>query len=135
MSAAFSWKDLDSLPWVTRGLWNGSLLVDLASICLAMQQSLALNRLCCYRDRRQRIRNMLGDAEGRPRWSQFFVWQAPPMLLNVGVLLFVIGLIDLIVSDFGTPWSSHDTRVCYQNQLLYGIGAKNADKCSRAWFL
>jgi hypothetical protein len=38
------------------------------------------------------------------------------MLLNVGVLLFIIGLINLVFSNFDTPWSKHDTRVCFEIQ-------------------
>lgn len=90
--------------------------MDLTSISLAMQQSLAMNRLCCYLDRWKRIRLMLGkpkDAQGisKPRWTQLYVWQVPIMLLNIGLILFLAGLVAEIFSHFESPLSSVDVKV------------------------
>jgi hypothetical protein len=116
VSAAFSWRDLDQMFWATKGLWYGSLIVDLTSISLATQQSLALNRICCSSDRFQRIRTMLGtskDGQGisKPRWTQIYVWQVPIMLLNIGLILFLAGLASEIFAHFDYPLSSVDIKV------------------------
>lgn len=87
-------------------------MIDLASICLATQQSLALNRLACYEDGYARIRQMLGGDRTQVRRRQLFVWQAPIMLLNIGVLLFVAGLVRFILSNAGTLWTTSDIKVC-----------------------
>lgn len=116
VSAAFSWRDLEKMFWTTKSLWYGSLIMDLTSISLAMQQSLAMNRLCCYSDRWKRIRLMLGkpkDVHGisKPRWTQLYVWQVPIMLLNIGLVLFLSGLIAEIFSHFESPLSHVDAKV------------------------
>lgn len=113
VTAALSWQDPTSVHWITRGLWYGSILIDMASICLATQQSVALNRLCCYQDRWEKIRRMLGAGPDhtRPHKIQLFVWQAPIMLLNFGVILFVVGLTASFFSDMKTPRTREDEMV------------------------
>ncbi|KAF7531684.1 hypothetical protein G7054_g8630 [Neopestalotiopsis clavispora] len=116
VSAAFSWRDLDQMFWATKGLWYGSLIMDLTSISLATQQSLALNRICCYSDRWARIRAMLGKPQGsqgivRPSWTQIYVWQVPIMLLNIGLILFLAGLASEIFAHFDSPMSFDDAKI------------------------
>ncbi|CEI67905.1 unnamed protein product [Fusarium venenatum] len=62
VAAAFSWQDLKDLSWPTKGLWYGSLIIDLTSICLATQQSLTLHRLSCYTNKCERVREMLSKS-------------------------------------------------------------------------
>lgn len=105
ISAAFSWQPLHQIPWDTAGLWYGALLMTLTSICLATQQAVFLNRLSGYADSPSRIRAILGSQfhpPGRtdtvvvPNWDQLYVWQAPIMLLNISVLLFIVGIVILV---------------------------------------
>ncbi|KAF4415027.1 hypothetical protein F53441_14675, partial [Fusarium austroafricanum] len=59
IAAAFSWRNLDNIAWGTKGLWYGSLVMVLTSICLATQQTLALHRLCCHGQKLQLVQQML----------------------------------------------------------------------------
>jgi len=116
ISAAFSWQSVSESPWSTTSLWYGSLVLDLTAICLATQQSVALNRLSCYRDGPARIRALLGKrkkhlgAAGReeesanicsPRLGQLYVWQTAIMLLNFSILLFTVGLTIFVFDQLG----------------------------------
>lgn len=77
-------------------------MLSLVAICLATQQSVALNRISSYKDCTSRIRSLLGqklvskDSDRSetwvPRMLQLYVWQTPIMLLNFGILAFVVGL-------------------------------------------
>lgn len=96
--------------WLPTGLWYSSLVLDLVAICLATQQSVALNRLSCYKDGLSKIRFVLGhmqpSKDGRPEtWEprrlQLYVWQTPIMLLNFSILLFIIGLSVMIIGAAG----------------------------------
>jgi hypothetical protein len=67
-----------------------------------MQQSVALNRVSSYKDCTSRIRSLLGqslvskDSDRSETWVprklQLYVWQTPIMLLNFGILAFMVGL-------------------------------------------
>lgn len=99
---ALTWPQVQTPSQLPSSLWYGSLVLSLAAICLATQQSIALNRISSYKDYTSRIRSLLGQeivSEDNdksktwvPRKLQLYVWQASIMLLNFGILLFVIGL-------------------------------------------
>jgi len=99
---ALTWSQVQTPSQLPASLWYGSLVLSLTAICLATQQSVALNRISSYKDYASRIRSLLGqeivsqdDDKGKrwvPRKLQLYVWQTSIMLLNFGILLFVIGL-------------------------------------------
>lgn len=92
--------------------------MDLTSICLATQQTLALHRLCCHDSKLEIIRQMLckpttnGAAKAEPRWTQLFLWQSAIMLLNIGIVLFLIGLVIQIITDLSEVYSHENKKVC-----------------------
>ncbi|KAG8354233.1 hypothetical protein FVEN_g7816 [Fusarium venenatum] len=116
VAAAFSWQDLKDLSWPTKGLWYGSLIIDLTSICLATQQSLTLHRLSCYTNKCERVREMLSKSSSyqahpsEAEVTQLYVWQTPIMLLNIGIVLFIIGLAIQIITDLSSTWSPADVK-------------------------
>jgi hypothetical protein len=116
VAAAFSWQGLNELAWLTKGLWYGSLIVDLISICLATQQSLALHRLCCHRDTCERVRNMPSRSPClqtnilEPDYLQLYVWQASIMLLNIGVVAFITGLGIQVMANLSREYSPDDIK-------------------------
>ena len=73
-----------------------------------MQQSVSLSRISSYNNYASRIRDLLGEKllpedndRGEiwvPRILQLYVWQTPIMLLNFGILVFVVGL-GIMVSE------------------------------------
>ena len=99
---ALTWPQAQTPSQLPSGLWYGSLVLSLAAICLAMQQSVALSRLSSYNDYASRIRALLGqkllskDSDRGETWVpsklQLYFWQTPIMLLNFGILVFVVGL-------------------------------------------
>jgi len=115
-------------------------MLDLVAVCLATQQTVALNRLSCYKDGLSRIRLLLGEKlvskeEGQPeRWTprvlQLYVWQTPIMLLNFGVALFVGGLLEMIrgiagqrkVGSWGRDGSKGDGGEVCDSQVLSRCG-------------
>ena len=99
---ALTWPQAQTPSQLPSGLWYGSLVLSLAAICLAMQQSVALSRLSSYNDYASRIRALLGqkllskDSDRGETWVpsklQLYFWQTPIMLLNFGILAFMVGL-------------------------------------------
>lgn len=94
--------------------------MSLTSIATATQQSLALYRLTILPDGLAKIREMLSDddpdADGRfrPRYSQLYIWQAPLLLLNSSVYLFIAGLAVLLWNASklqGYKWQTDETKV------------------------
>ena len=88
--------------------------MGLTSISLATQQGLALSRICCYEDSCQKIQSTLGkhmNDKPVPRRRQLFLWQTPIMLLNIGLLAYVVGLIIQIFAELELVWSSSDIKV------------------------
>lgn len=107
VTGAIAWPSDASTPappWVTKAAWYSSLILGLAAISSAMQQSLTLYRLGCYEDCLPRLRAILGRGHRRAdgstfwtvRWSQMVVWQVPVMLLNFAILLFVGGVVAML---------------------------------------
>lgn len=102
MVQALTWPQAQTPSKLPLGLWYSSLVLSLVAICLATQQSVALNRVSSYKDYDSRIRSLLGykvvwknsdRAEAwTPRKLQLYVWQTPIMHLNFGILGFVFGL-------------------------------------------
>jgi hypothetical protein len=99
---ALTWPQAQTASELPLGLWYSSLVLSLVAICLATQQSVALNRVSSYKDYEARIRSMLGhkvvskDSDRGEAWTprklQLYVWQTPIMHLNFGILGFVVGL-------------------------------------------
>ena len=94
--------------------------MSLTSIATATQQSLALYCLTILPDGLAKIREMLSaddpDADGRfrPRYSQLYIWQAPLLLLNSSVYLFIAGLAVLLWNASklqGYEWETDKTKV------------------------
>jgi hypothetical protein len=99
---ALTWPQAQTASDLPLGLWYSSLILSLVAICLATQQSVALNRVSSYKNYDFRIRSMLGhkvvskDSDRGETWMprklQLYVWQTPIMHLNFGILGFVFGL-------------------------------------------
>lgn len=69
---------------------------------------------------------MLGkpkDAQGisKPRWTQLYVWQVPIMLLNIGLILFLAGLVAAIFNHVESPLSPVDVKVGSNLFLFYSL--------------
>jgi hypothetical protein len=97
-----TWPQAQTASELPLGFWHSSLVISLVAICLATQQSIALNRISSYKDFEARIRSMLGhkvvskDNDRRVAWTprklQLYIWQTPIVHLNFGILGFVVGL-------------------------------------------
>ncbi len=125
---AVTWPQAQTPSKLPLGLWYSSLVLSLVAICLATQQSVALNRTSSYRDCTSRIRSLLGqkllseDSDRSetwvPRMLQLYVWQTPIMLLNFGILAFVIGLGIMVFENInrtdnsGNASTGVDGKVC-----------------------
>lgn len=51
-----------------------------------------------------------GQEPAKPRWTQMYVWQVPIMLLNLGLILFLAGLVSEIFAHFNLPVSHVDIK-------------------------
>jgi len=99
---ALTWPQAQTASDFPLAFWYSSLVLSLVAICLATQQSVALNRVSSYKNYDDKIRSMLGhkvvskDTDRgetwTPRYLQLYVWQTPIMHLNFGILGFFIGL-------------------------------------------
>lgn len=80
---------------VVKGLFLGSLIMVLASIGVANQQSTVLFRLNSNPGGMERLRSSLGQLHGqqwKPSKLQVWIWQAPSLLLIVSIFLFGLGI-------------------------------------------
>jgi hypothetical protein len=97
ISTAISWPAMSEAPWTTQSLYYSALVLSLASIAAASQQSIILYRIGGHDDGLQKLRKLLrkpGSADPKP--LQVYIWQMPIMLLNIAVSLFLVGLFILI---------------------------------------
>ena len=120
IASAFTWPSLQTNTWAIQAIWYSGLVFSLTSIAAATQQSLALYRLAVLPDGLAKIREMPckddPDASGRfqPRYSQLYVWQAPLLLLNSSIYLFIAGLAVLLWNPSrlqGYKWDTDETKV------------------------
>ncbi|KAH7000322.1 hypothetical protein EDB80DRAFT_723711 [Ilyonectria destructans] len=97
VSGALSWPAVDNAPWTTKALFYSTLILSLASISAATQQSIALYRIGGNDSGLEVLQNLL-KRRGSQNASrlQAYTWQMPVMLLNVGIFLFLLGLMILI---------------------------------------
>jgi hypothetical protein len=94
-ASAFSWYNTPPQPWTLKSSWYSGLLFALVSISIATQQSVALHRLAGNEDGLLRLCMILSYRQNeklKPRYLQIFIWQAPVMLLNISIFLFLLGL-------------------------------------------
>jgi len=98
VTGTLQWPDLDSRYWLGPACWYSSLVLAIAAVILAAQQTILLEtlesnyNLECYRE------HFWGTTH--PRGWLLFAWQAPFMLLNYSIFLFLIGLCSHIGSPF-----------------------------------
>lgn len=109
LCSALTWPLASNTIWVVSALWYSGLVLIIASVATATQQSITLSRLACLRDYDDRIKNMLGylkqdcDEESHPRsgprqedfhprFGITFVVQIPVMMLRFGIYFFLVGL-------------------------------------------
>jgi hypothetical protein len=95
VSSSLSWNAIGDLFPAVKGLFVGSLIIVLASISVANQQSTVLHRLNSNTSGIEKLRSSLGRLTGQtcePRKLQVVIWQAPSMLLIVSLFLFGFGL-------------------------------------------
>lgn len=143
IAAAFSWFSIENDPWSTYACWMSALLFALTAISLAAQQSIGLNRLYSCEDGLLKIRLVLGelnpryeertprthredhndaDARIRMRRSQLWMWQAPIMLLNFSILLFIIGLmLSIFVRAVASTGGLSSPEIKVRFLLSYGL--------------
>jgi hypothetical protein len=99
VTGALQWPDIDSRYWLGPACWYSSLVLAIAAVILAAQQTILLetlksnDNLECYQE------HFWGTTH--PRWWLLFAWQAPFMLLNYSIFLFLIGL----CSHIGNPFA------------------------------
>lgn len=119
-AAAFSWYNITLQPYTVRAVWYSGLLLALAGISSAMQQSIALHRLSSNTNGLERVRNLLGYSKGgtwKARHLQIFMWQSAVMLLNVAIFLFILGLFIAILSGARDGTEDYRVRMYYGNIL------------------
>ena len=95
VSSSFSWTAVGELFPVVKGLFLGSLIIVLAAISVANQQSTVLLRLSSNNSGMDTLRSSLGRLHGQcwePRKLQVWIWQAPSLLLIVSLFIFGLGL-------------------------------------------
>jgi hypothetical protein len=101
-ASAFSWYNVPPQPWSIKGSWYSGLLFALVSICIATQQSVALHRLSSNEDALIRLCSIFSYNNAgilKPRYTQIYIWQAPVMLLNLSIALFLLGLVVLVYNE------------------------------------
>ncbi|KAF2092778.1 hypothetical protein NA57DRAFT_81927 [Rhizodiscina lignyota] len=104
-AGGFSWNNLTTTGFymhTVRGVWYGGLAMALVAIALAMQQSVALQRLSSNDSGMEKLRLSFGypsPSGWKPRFVHVFIWQIPVMLLNVSIFLFILGLL-ILMEDF-----------------------------------
>ena len=99
-TTAFTWPKASTVSAVTISTWYGSLLLNIIAISISTQQAITLHRLSCYPDSAKRILSMLGRPappssstnKTWPKYAQVYLWQTAVILLNFGILLFLVGL-------------------------------------------
>lgn len=104
-------------PWTVRACWYCGILLALASVLTAAQQSIRLHRLSCHRRPNTSIRRLLRQAKldpttGKylPRRAQVYTWQLSALLLTLSVLAMFGGMFILIWSSTGTALAGFVTR-------------------------
>ncbi|KFY18494.1 hypothetical protein V493_08562 [Pseudogymnoascus sp. VKM F-4281 (FW-2241)] len=124
-AAAFSWYNITLQPYTVRAVWYSGLLLSLAGISSAMQQSIALHRLSSNTNGLERVRNLLGYSEGgtwKARHLQIFMWQSAVMLLNVAIFLFILGLFIAILSGARDGTEDYRTVAAFIVAATFGFG-------------
>ena len=121
VTSAFTWPSIANAAWSVKALWYTALLLALAAICTATQQSIVLLRLATHPNGSFLLCSLLSkDVEhGRgfpkaPRLLQLYIWQVPISLLNGGVYFFIAGLgVQLwdAARALDLDWSKGDTKV------------------------
>lgn len=113
VTAALLLQDFITIHWVTHGLWYGSIVINVLSVCLANQQSITLSGLCCYQNRWQRIRQRLGTGSHptRPHKIQLVVLQVPIILASCGAILVIVGFTVSLSSNVTMPRTREDELV------------------------
>ncbi|KAI1414627.1 hypothetical protein F5Y13DRAFT_158970 [Hypoxylon sp. FL1857] len=132
-SSAFTWPTITTpgVSWVVRAAWYSSLLLSLASICTATQQSIVLSRLATNPQGSVILRMMLGKSKHQgsngqlePRRLQLYIWQVPVSLLSGGVYFFLAGL-TVMVWNLGQMvdlnWDQDDTKVVTVFMIVLGF--------------
>ncbi|KAJ8112382.1 hypothetical protein OPT61_g5236 [Boeremia exigua] len=97
VSAIFSWPTIEETPWTATAVFYASLILSLATVASASQQSIALHRYGTHSQGLVMLRKSLASSSNkRASRLQIYVWQMPVMLLNVSITLLIVGLFILI---------------------------------------
>ncbi|KAI0484903.1 hypothetical protein GGR56DRAFT_680769 [Xylariaceae sp. FL0804] len=120
-------------PWTVRACWYCGILLALASVLTAAQQSIRLHRLSCHTRPNVAIRRLLRsrarDRDGRalPRRAQVYMWQMSGFILSVSVLAMLTGLFILIWSSTGgfaareEGWWNSDAKMAVTFSSLFAV--------------
>ncbi|KAK4499144.1 hypothetical protein PRZ48_009656 [Zasmidium cellare] len=104
VSASFSWSNVERAPTITLACWYSALLMILISITTATQQHNTLQKIASRSDSALRLQDLLKrrsapSKPATPDFMQHFIWQTPIMLLNIGIPLYIVGLLGLVFSQ------------------------------------
>ena len=144
IASAFTWPTLQTNTCAIQAFRYSGLVFFLTSIAAATQQSLALYRLTSLPDGLAKIREMLSeddpDASGRfrPRYSQLYIWQAPLLLLNSSVYVFITCVAVLLWSASKLQvyrWEIDETKVSkILLDLLENMSTDDVKDCHCVYF-
>ncbi|KAF3047415.1 hypothetical protein E8E12_004575 [Didymella heteroderae] len=97
-SAIFSWPTVAEAPWTAISAFYASLILSLATVASASQQSIALYRFGAHSQGLVMLQKSLASGTNRGAASrlQIYVWQMPVMLLNISIMLLIVALFILI---------------------------------------
>ncbi|KAK3708547.1 hypothetical protein LTR37_011442 [Vermiconidia calcicola] len=124
VASAFTWSGSGVLTAPVRGLWYSALIVVLAAVSIATQQSIMLHRLGSNSEGMQRLRRSLLRNVNAQKWEpskmQVLIWQMAVMLLNISISLFGIGLLLQICMEFGKTGEGVETMLMSALALIFG---------------
>ncbi|KAF1991253.1 hypothetical protein K402DRAFT_173952 [Aulographum hederae CBS 113979] len=121
-------------PWPVRCSWYCGIILGLASILGAADQSIRLHRLSSHRDALPHIRHLLSsnkrDDEGRilPRRMQVYTWQLPVTFLACSALCMIVGMFVLVWAATlqtyeGNDWWDENSKVAVTFTIVAGLTA------------
>ncbi|KAF4555023.1 Hypothetical protein D9617_3g020920 [Elsinoe fawcettii] len=101
-------------PWTVRACWYCGIILALASVLVAAQQSIRLHRLSCHPEANINIRRLMSQKHNckktgarLPRKMQVYTWQMSVLFLTLSVVAMLSGMCILIwQSTGGVKWEN-----------------------------
>jgi len=114
ITGCFSLSNFTDADWYVHGLFFGGLFTSIITLVTVLQQTTTLNRLGADEKGLIRLRKVLssqGTKNGNhpaPSMLQIYVWQAPILLLNITLVMFLLGLALLVLPVFHKSFSGSE---------------------------